>query len=338
MNVERQRAAERRLLNEFTTYDQHVDVVSAFEWIFTDPGVKSMPETVFHFERFPKIQDKGVILTPDFTVLFKDGTAIVAEIAQLALAEGSVDGLCDQIDKYANLTDVPHGLGLAIPPFVTRVDVLHFVPMATGNSAYRRIIVDRYLNEDHPYKPVRPPCIVQYARENSGYTYQRIQAQHNGTLPPLERSTHIQTYLDSDFRPIPKGWVPVKVRRPFINDPVPSLYLATQLWTRVWPSQHGTSTDDISVDPTTTAKYLRDRYGTVRSIDVRRALELLDQVGLAAALPDGSWLVSRSRITKQGEKDVHRIIAGRLIGNPRRVVPRTLRPDSPPAQPTLFDS
>ena len=199
VNVDRQRAAERRLLDEFTTYDQHVDVVSAFEWIFTDPGVKSMPDTVHRFERFPKIRHEGTELTPDFTVLFKDGSAIVAEIAQLALAEGSVDGLCRQINNYANLSSV--GPGPTEAPAVAHVDVMCFVPMATGNAAYRRIIVERYLNRQHPYKPLRPPCIVQFAREESGYTFQRLQAEHNGTLVALGRSPNIQTYLDGDFRP-----------------------------------------------------------------------------------------------------------------------------------------
>ena len=132
MNIDQQRAAERRLLNEFTTYDQHVDVVSAFEWIFTDPAVKNMPDTVHHFERFPKIHHKVTDLTPDFTVLFKDGTAIVAEIAQLALADGSVDGLCHQIGNYANLSVVDPGPARA--PAVEHVDVIYFVPMATGNA------------------------------------------------------------------------------------------------------------------------------------------------------------------------------------------------------------
>jgi hypothetical protein len=62
-------AAEQRLLAEFETYDQHVDVVSALEWLFTE--VKDMGQTVAHFERFPRIAAGGRTLTPDFTVLIR---------------------------------------------------------------------------------------------------------------------------------------------------------------------------------------------------------------------------------------------------------------------------
>ena len=106
-------AAEQALLTEYETYDQHVDVVSALEWLFTDPVVKGMPDTVAHFERFPRIPVAGKKdpLTPDFTVLFADGTAIVGEIAKIALHENSVEKVCAQIGGYAVLDQVPNGRG-----------------------------------------------------------------------------------------------------------------------------------------------------------------------------------------------------------------------------------
>ena len=64
-----------RLLHGFTTYDRAVDVVSAFETAFTTRI--SLPGTVRHFERFPRIPgDRGSTLTPDFTVVFHDGTGL----------------------------------------------------------------------------------------------------------------------------------------------------------------------------------------------------------------------------------------------------------------------
>lgn len=74
-----------RLLYGFTTYDRAVDVVSAFEMAFTS-SLTGVPETVRHFERFPRVPDEdGTILTPDFSVVFDDGGGLVGEIARIAL-------------------------------------------------------------------------------------------------------------------------------------------------------------------------------------------------------------------------------------------------------------
>ena len=52
-------ATPERLLEELDTHDQHVDGVSAFEWLFTGPAVKDLSVTVAHFERFPRIPQPG---------------------------------------------------------------------------------------------------------------------------------------------------------------------------------------------------------------------------------------------------------------------------------------
>lgn len=335
--ADQQRAAEeKRLLDAYVTYDEHVDVVSSFEWIFTERSQAGMSTTVAHFERYPKITNAdGKDLTPDFTVLFTDRTAIIGEIAQFALPDESVDSLCSQLAQYAEITHVPDGSGSSTQ--ARHVDVMYLVPMRLGNTAYGRIIEDRYLDADHEFHPQRPPCIVQYAREESGYTLQRLRAEHNGTLFAGDRQPDIQTWLDRDFKPSLRAVTRFKISRPFINDPIPPLYLAMFLWTKVWPSQYGVASKDIRVTPEEAAEYLRERYGHARVKDVKRALELLDKAGLAADQRDGSWLVSRSRLnTKNGERDVARIIAGRAVGRQRRVVPRAAPKGPSPVQDPLF--
>ena len=279
MSAEQRKALEKRLLDEYEVYDTCADIVSAFEWLFTDPTVKAMPSTVRHFERYPTVvSDMGMELTPDFTVLFNDGTAIVGEIAKIPLADQGVDRLCDQIGKYATVTAIPAGSGSAS----ASIDVMLLVPMANGNNAYQRIIQQRMLDTEHPYSPPKAPAIVQFAREASGYTFQRLLAANNGSLDAGQRNPHIQKYLDQGFRPPAERFVRVKIAKPFINDSMSSLYLATHLWTRVWPDQYGNSRDAITVDATKTAELLRERFGEGRTADVKHALELLDAVGLAA--------------------------------------------------------
>ena len=72
-----------KLIADYKLYDRSVDVVSAYHWLFTE--TEGLPSTVAHFERYPKIEHSdGNVATPDFTVLFDDGTGIAAEIANLA--------------------------------------------------------------------------------------------------------------------------------------------------------------------------------------------------------------------------------------------------------------
>lgn len=330
-------AHEKRLLAGFATYDQHVDVVSAFEWVFTDPLVQKMPATVRHFERFPRVVGAdGVELTPDFTVLFRDGTAIIGEIAKIALRDDSVDGLTGQIGKYAEVAQLPDETGRLVG--VAHVDVMQIVEMKNGLAAFRRIIEERYLNPDHPYNPPLPPCVVQFSRTDTVYAFQRIPDSRNGTLACGDRDPHIQHYLDEGFNPPIDRFAKVKVKRGFINDQIDPLYLATHLWTRTWPTQYGAGTDDLSVDVKATAALLHAQYGFVRTRDVKRALELLGQVGLAAKESQGTWAVSRKQLGRSGDRDVHKLIAARLTGKPRKLIARRPRPPDPePPMGTLFD-
>jgi hypothetical protein len=121
-----------RLLRGFTTYDRAVDVVSAFEMVYTTSHTE-LPATVTHFERFPRIPGgNGITLTPDFSVVFEDGGGLVGEIARLALHDGSVESVCEQIAKYDALRQLPIPGGLVD---VTHTDVLLLVPQSVGVPA-----------------------------------------------------------------------------------------------------------------------------------------------------------------------------------------------------------
>ena len=168
-----------RLLRGFITYDRAVDVVSAFQMAFTTSH-SEVPGTVRHFERFPRIPgDEDSTLTPDFTVVFEDGTGLAGEIARLARHENSAENLCRQVEKYDALRQLPDGAGLAE---VTHTDVLLLVPQSVGVAAVKRIIVDRFVDPEHPYKPSVAPCVVQFAFDEDRYIFQRLLEPRNGTL------------------------------------------------------------------------------------------------------------------------------------------------------------
>lgn len=320
-------AAEKQLLQEFATYDQHVDVVSALEWLFTE--VTGMQDTVAHFERFPsiKVPGKKEPVTPDFTVLFGDGTAIIGEIAKFAQHEGSVDKLTRQIGRYAAINQVPDGQGGSTP--VTRADVLLLVPADIGLIAVKRIIEDRYADPDHPYSPPLPPCIVQFFRTESTYLFQRLPDAINGDLFAGDRDPHIGTRLRAGLPIQARFFVKTKSRRGFINDPIQPLYLATHLWTRTWRTMHGGGLTDITVEEQATAVQLQQEYGVGRISAVRQAMELLERAGLAANQRNGTWVVSRKLLGRSGEREVHKIIARKattkspplLVSRPRKPIP-----------------
>lgn len=314
---------EQALLDDYETYDQHANVVSAFEWLFTDHSVKGLPVTVAHFERFPRIaRGDGTYLTPDFTVLFKDGSAIVAEIARIALHDNSVDKLCRQIGNYDTISQVPDAGGVSQP--AERVDVLQIVSAQIGLTTVRRVIRDRYLDPTHEYKPSRPPCIVQFSSTDAVYAFQRIPDPINGTLFAGDRTPNVGNYLDNDLKVRADRFVGVKARTAFINDPVTPLYLATHLWTRTFPTLFGSERNDVTVAVQEIASVLRSQYGVGRTSEIRQALQLLESAGLAAADANGVWTVSRRLLGRSGERDVHRIIAKRAAyGGRRLVVSRT---------------
>jgi hypothetical protein len=313
-------------LGRFNLYDRHVDVVSAFEWLYTSPDVEDLPETVLHFERFPRVRTSPArVVTPDFTILFKDGSGLVGEIAEIALHENSIDKLCKQLLSYDSLSVLPDQTGAQCK--VSHVDVALFVSLRVGPAAVERIIVGRLLDDDNAYAPSVPPMIVQYARDDRTYSFQRIPHEANGIMREGEREPKVQPRLDQSLNIQATRFTAIKAARSFINDSVDPLYLATHLWTKTWPSLHGRSDNRIiEIDVNHTAKVLRAQHGLVRTNDVKRSLELLARAALAHFdVNTKKWYVAWGRIARPGEPDIHKVIAGRAYSSKRPNVPRPLR-------------
>lgn len=309
-------AKVQRLLEDFDTYDTHVDIISAFQWLFLRSGL--FTGHVRHFERFPHItMPDGTESTPDFTVLFSDHTGLVGEISKLALHENSVDKAVKQIGKYALLDRLPADAKGNCQP-ITDVNVLQLVLFRDGLDAVRRIIVERMLNPDHPYKPPKAPVIVQYSRDDVRYTFQRLQNPENGSLPSSQDPMTVGYLLDRGLNPPIRKFVGIKATAKFMNDPIDPLYLATHLWTQHWPTEFPDLAEDVTVSPKEIADVLRERFGKCRADEVRRALGLLASAGLAADNGDNTWEVSRKQLRLRGEHDVHRIIAHKRPNRPNR--------------------
>ena len=281
-----------------------------------------LPGTVQHFERFPRIPvtDRDP-LTPDFTVVFNDGGGMAGEIARIARPDESVDDLCSQIARYDELRRLPGGpIGLVD---VSHTDVLLLVPLDVGPAAVRRIIVERYLNPDHSYSPVTPPCIVQFGYDEGRYILQRLPDVRNGMPRDGDRPDGMAHWFtrNGDFRATPSRFADIKAARAFMNDPLDALYLATHLWAKTFATDVGASGGArpvrVTVRASELAAELREQHGGVRSRDVERALELLTSAKLAARTADG-WLVAWEELRTPGERDLPHIIATRACRPPAK--------------------
>jgi len=289
-----------------------VDIVSIYQWLFTE--TKELPSTVAHFERYPRIPvSDEVTLTPDFTVLFHDGRGIAGEIANTARHEGSIESLCSQLQKYSRLTELPNAGGGMSP--VDPIDVLWLTPMETATAAVRRVF-ERFDDPTHDYKPLRRPVVVQFSSNPDNYVLQFWPDKSvTGALAPTDVFSYAD--FDEDMKVPPDKFKHVKVKYAFMNDPVKPLYLATRLWTSIFPSQFGTSEEFVATTQEI-AEVVKAQYGHVRTADVEAAMGILRAAGLATdAKP--RWRVRRRKLRHLGE--VHEAIAGlvdRGTSEPRR--------------------
>lgn len=291
----------------YRRYDEYVDVVSCFEWMFAGDA-QDLPETVKHFERYPKcsVSDAGSAprtVTPDFLVVFQDDSVLVGEIASIARHENSVDKLCSQLLAYEGIQEVALSDGSSVAP--SRIDVMWLVPVELSNDACTRVLDDRFHKLEHPYKPRKAPCIVQYARLTHKYTFARIPRPDNGVLVSGLPSLSIASYLDRNLNIKPEHFVHIKTTRGFMNDPAEPLYLATYMYVRVWPLMFGPGTSEERVTSQSISQELQRTYRYGRHKEVVTALDLLSEAGLATRQSDGTWKVKRKVLGTKGDREAH---------------------------------
>jgi len=298
------------MLRDFELYDRSVDVVSAFHWLYTE--TKELPGLVAHFERYPTIKvrvgDVEKEVTPDFTVLFKDGTGLIAEIANIARHENSVEKLCRQLLNYSLIAELPGSEGRVVP--VSGVDVLFLSPMKTAGDAVQRVFTERLDNAGHWYSPSARPTLMQFAQEPDQYVFQLWPDKSiNGTLRP-HGSLKLASLDVPQLAIKPGHFAENKVQYAFCNDPVPALYLATRLIVSVFPVMQDDPKRAFVASAEEITSVLRTQYGHGRAGDVQRALELLRTAGLVTKGADGTWRILRSRPGLGGD-NIHISIATR---------------------------
>lgn len=306
-----------RLLADFQRYDACVDIVSAAEVWFTKAG--GIRETVAHFERYPTItHSDGEEATPDFSVLFKDGTAYVGELSNLALEPASLDSLCHQIGRYDTLDRVPGPGGGLVE--VSAVDVLLFVPQGEANAAVARL-TEAVNDAEHSYAPGRFPTVFgwSFERERNRYIFSLARGDENQRPRGHGREHSLEGWMASTSNPdtltgMPAHFMAFKVEKRFMNDPTPALYMATLLWGVVFPTISG-GQGDISTTAAEIAQRLRNDYGRGRANEVEQALDLLRLAGLAQREGPTRWVIAHQPINRH-EEDLAATLINRFKSRP----------------------
>jgi hypothetical protein len=315
------------LIHASQTYDRAVDVVSAFEMLYTTS--KTLPATVRHFERFPRLtHPDGNPCTPDFTVVFHDGGGLAGEVARIAQNEESVDGVCKQLLRYDALEELPV-TPEGVVEKVKYADVVLLAPLTVGAPTVKRILHDRLGDPEHWYSPTAVPCILQFGFDEGKLIIQRPQDPANGDLREEERMDGISSWFagGGQINVPPEMFAPIKAAKAFINDGVDDLYLATHLWAKTFPTIESAREDGLGALLSTTvaelAGDLRTRFGYIRQADVLRAMKLLQTARLAEATKDAKWLVAWNRLPTRGERELQLNLAGRVCDPPKTsTIPR----------------
>lgn len=292
-----------QLIDGYRLYDEYSDIVSSMQWLFTD--TTKLPNVVTHFERFPRFAVNGVDVTPDFTVLFSNGNAIIGEIARISQRPESVQKLAKQVGAYSSATSVPTTKGRSK---VQEVGVLLLMPVDVAAKTVDRLI----LKPEHDVQLSKAPCIANYSRDTKRYNYNRIRDPGNGDLPDNGSGADLVGYLNSSLGTPISAFAPLKAQYPFTNDPVDTLYLATHLYTKTWPTLHGDDLEgDVQIDVDATLKELRLQSPSVKKREILRALALLREAERANCL-DGQWAVNLGRIrSKTHGSEIHSVLAER---------------------------
>lgn len=299
-------------------YDTAVGIVSAFHTLFTKQPI--LAATTTHFERYPNLpHPDGNRATPDFTVLFADGAALVGEIANLPLADQGIDGLCSQILRYDGLNEIAAGDNSTVQP--AWVDVLLFVNVGNGTAAVNRIIHERLKNPDHPYKPSWAPCVVTAIPVPAGYTFERHGDAANGLLREGGREGIGQWMATNDINVKAEYLIDNKAEWVFVNDPIDPLYLATHLWTREFATKASGKPRTgrvvhLTVNCTDLATELKAKYGKGSRSEVEHAMELLARGKFATRVDGATWEVAWGDFNPFAD-DLRGAIAARAAAPPR---------------------
>lgn len=252
--------------DDYRRYDQYADVVACWEYLATH--VTAIKSDVVDFHRFPKVPHSRKTgarhLTPDFVWEGSD-SALLGEICTVPAKGEGVKSAVDQVANYMLATTRLDPDGNAVG--LGSVETVVLTPHSSTSTTEAALLSTPTLRDLAAEHNVRPPVVVSFSADRGEYTFVKSAHPQNGEpdlFPGLARALDKVT-----VRLGPNKFTHFKVSGPFINDPIPPLYLASYLLAR------GMVGRGKAVKVADVVAPLQERYGRGASSDVSNALDLL---------------------------------------------------------------
>ena len=306
-----------KLMDEFTNYDQTIDVISGLEAFFN----YAYKDTLTYFDRFPDMPPNG--LTPDFTVLFNNNYGIIFELKRTF--PNDIEGFAKEIKQLLSYDSVLHfkknEMESRIIP--NNHDIVLLISSTNSNEIFARI--NRFLEEknisfennlifmDYSYDSADTKSkyiIKKYAGKNRQFrdTFESLS---------LEETLGFQA---KSIKCYPSHFIKYKINEVLCNDEPPELYMVVYLWSKIlydylldeqkeiWRRGNIQTILDINLDIDTLLNDLNLKYipnGNVRRSWVKNTMKFLEVAGLAIFIDETNVLIRFRNLRTKIGPEIH---------------------------------
>ncbi len=231
--AEAYRECRRGLLDQFSTYDQAVDVVSCWQTFLSS----ALPNELTYFDRYPQLGTNGQ--TPDFAALFLERYGLIGETKRtFPQDERAFRREMDQLKKYdQDLALVRNGEGDTLTP------ELHDIVLVINaqDSAEIAARVNALLLGDE-YQFENNLVLMEYFYDAGSrvtkYSFRKFPGENRPfrdlVIPHDGRLEVNLGEKKKPFRVSVSQFMPVKLQEVLCNDDPPPIYLALYLWNKVF--------------------------------------------------------------------------------------------------------
>jgi len=308
------------LLKDFKIYDRTVDIVSCWQFLFTE--VAPFSNGILHFDRFPRLRALPSPAgdspkTPDFAALLTDSYGLVADVK-----EGFPRNDAEFLSHGARLLKYDCPLNFRAGPGANTVtprihDILLLIPLRDAQEIVTRL---EKLRAEGKMKSDRNLVIMEWFWDvdRDEYVFRKVAGHpvdfSDGHLPSDLRLSRIFTERGASLKISPEKIKIIKATWQFCNDTPPPIYTVVFLWTKilyhlldqeqrqVWRRRDPRKT--LGID-TTTARLVEEievrypiRWGHWTDW-VRSALDTLVDAGLARRTQTDRYVVGYRNLARE---------------------------------------
>lgn len=324
-------------LDDFKMYDKAVDIVSCWQFFFTE--VQSFAENVLWFDRFPRLSSPSVPKdqpkTPDFAALMSDAYGIVGDIKSgFPLDDKDFLSHAKRLLKYDLPLCFKSGAEARVVVPIQH-DILLLIPMRDAQEIVRRIEKMRVAGDFRIDKNLIAFEWLWDSDQNE-YVFRRVAGQtgdfRDSSLPPNIRLSSIFTERGASLKISPDKIKSIKAAWQFCNDTPPPIYTLVFLWTKVfyylldasqrqlWRRRDPRKVLWIEVSTERLVQEIERRY-PIRwghwTNWARAALDVLVSSGLARKVADDQYVLGYRNLVRELGEPTHSATGAETAYHPR---------------------